>query len=442
MKNYNHIPKDNSFQINSSIDKSNSFKGFPLYKTKFENNNSSLFTHNHFGSNFRSTIQNGGILLLKKNLKSSEIVYSKNKQIFQINNNKEPMTPPKIRKIVSTMNSGTTKSLPYIDCTNNSISFQITKTNNITEGLNFHSEIKNRGIPSPLLTAKTISNSGVCFICDLYTHKDRLVRLDYCEHLICVTCFKSYYERQIELGEKEFFCPFYKCHAKVILNLSKKKYISSTYWDKIEDKSQNNKVITYSERVKESVAKYNKKHVMDIIDGDTNYISYNLVKDQFCPNCSLPTLFGLVSWKYVKCLNCLRGYCKYCFKEIDNDHFDRYGVNYCRLFSDFAARKYQGHHNKFKFVKLYFQSLGGVSISYCLLFCYWLILIHRIFPKKSFCKSNNDIASIILLRIFLIIIWLIYFIIIFIIIFFFIAFSSTFPLVIIFFDTLLAISQK
>ena len=354
MKNYNHIPKDNSLQINSSIDKSNSLKGFPLCKTKLGNNNSSLFTPNHFGSNFRSTIQNGGILLLKKTLKSSEILYSKDKQIFQINNNKEAMTAPKIKKIISTMNSGITKSLPCIDCTNNSISFPITKTNSVTEGLDSPLGIKNKGIPSFLLKTKIISNSDICFICDLYTNKDRLIHLDYCEHLICVTCFKSYYERQIDLGEKEFFCPFYKCHAKVILNIFKKKYLSSIYWDKIDHQIQNNKIIAYSERVKESVAKYNKKHVMDIIEGDSNYISYNLVKDQFCPNCSLPTLFGLLSWKYVKCLNCLRGYCKYCFKEIDNDHFDRYGVNYCKLFSDFGARKYSDHHSKCKFIKLCF----------------------------------------------------------------------------------------
>ena len=111
----------------------------------------------------------------------------------------------------------------------------------------------------------------------------------------------------------------------------------------------------------------------------------------------------------------MRGYCKYCFKEIDNDHFDRYGVNYCKLFSDFGARKYSDHHSKCKFIKLYFQSLGSISISYCLLFCYWLILVKRIFPKKNFFKFNKNIAFAILLRIFKIIIWLIYFIIVVII---------------------------
>jgi hypothetical protein len=206
-----------------------------------------------------------------------------------------------------------------------------------------------------------------CCICDFYIDKAMALT---CQHILCEKCIKSYYEHRIESGYTSLTCPIYSCGAKVE-NETIKDYISDIHYDRlIYDTSilllkgnQYSKSVLLQKHV-DIFKTYLKKNVLDIAD-DESYVLFNKFKGDFCEKCSEPALYGRLSGNKMKCLNCFSKYCKFCFKNVTDDHFDRSATKYCKIF--FRKKCIESPINERACWKNFGMAFLLIAFSYCLL---------------------------------------------------------------------------
>ena len=283
---------------------------------------------------------------------------------------------------------------------------------------------------------------SLCIICNKYfNEKNKIIILNQCNHILCKSCFKIYFEAQIEKGENDLNCPIYKCNKEIDLELIKKN-ISKKYYDIFLDNIEKKKFIKQNSKItidnileknEKIYEKFTKKHVAEITNDQEIYFSINKVKNQFCPYCGINKLFTIPQWSIIKCLNCLKFFCKYCFKEVDNDHFNKFNENYCRVYSMKNRTIKPNKKNNFLQSKniyyLFFKNLGTLIIGFFLLFIGFILYFWSFFKKKKFQFIGNLIYCF-----FLGILFFFFFNIIIII---FILFIPYFPLFTFFMDFLL-----
>ena len=154
------------------------------------------------------------------------------------------------------------------------------------------------------------------------------------------------------------------------------------------------------------------KHFFEITNDSEIYYSLNKVKNQYCPNCGIRKLFSVPQWNIIKCLNCLKWYCKFCFKEVDNDHFNKFSDKYCRVYSMknniIIGRKKKLYQSR-KISDLIIKIGGGLIIGYFMLF---FGMIFNFFSNFKQRKYNFIFIDIIIYGI-IFIIYIIFLIIIF-----------------------------
>ena len=75
---------------------------------------------------------------------------------------------------------------------------------------------------------------------------------------------------------------------------------------------------------------YSKNNVIDI-NNNKHLFNYNKCKEIFCSNCKKDALFSKFSHYFMKCLNCEHCECRFCFKDIQNGHFDINDINRCKV---------------------------------------------------------------------------------------------------------------
>ena len=188
-------------------------------------------------------------------------------------------------------------------------------------------------------------------------------------------------------------------------NIEKKKFIKQYSKYTIDN------ILDKNEKIYE---KFNKKHVAEITDDEEVYYSFNKVKNQYCPFCGINKIFTIPQWSVIKCLNCLKWYCKYCFKEVDNEHFNKFNENYCRVYSlkNKPRRKIQRTNflksNKISILIL--KAYGSLFLGYLMLFFALINVFWKLFNRK-----NNYIINIFLN--FILAIMFIFYIILLIIVF-------------------------
>jgi hypothetical protein len=131
--------------------------------------------------------------------------------------------------------------------------------------------------------------------------------------------------------------------------------------------------------------KFSKKHVAEITNDEEIYFSLNKIKNQFCPNCGTKKLFTVPQWSIIKCLNCLKWYCKYCFKEVDNSHFNKFSEKYCRVYSMKNNIIIPGKKNFFQSNKILFLLIriyASFFIGFLMLFIASFFIFIKLFKKK------------------------------------------------------------
>lgn len=185
----------------------------------------------------------------------------------------------------------------------------------------------------------------ICLICEVYFVLNQVVILT-CEHIICFNCTKLYLEEKIEEGKKKLICPLFKCNTifnddQIKMFVTEKHY--NNYLRKLELKEEKQQlIISNDEKANINIGKISqtsiddfktlsKKHVLEITNS-INFLYYSKTKEIFCKNCNEESLFGKNCRNFIKCMNCLHSYCKYCGKNYSNGHFDFTGNNYCKIF--------------------------------------------------------------------------------------------------------------
>ena len=248
-------------------------------------------------------------------------------------------------------------------------------------------------------------NNFNCIICNNYFYSiEKIVVLNKCNHKLCKYCFKTYFESEIEKGEYYLYCPLYKCRKEVNIELIKQN-VSKNYFDlflqNIEKKKfikQNSKMTIDNNILNKNELIYTKfqKHFFEITNDSEVYYSLNKIKNQYCPNCGIRKLFTVPQWNIIKCLNCLKWYCKFCFKEVDNDHFNKFSEKYCRVYSlknNTIIGKKNRYNKPKKISDLIIKIGGGLIIGYFMLF---IGLILHFFSNCKKRKNNFIFIDIII----------------------------------------------
>ena len=263
-----------------------------------------------------------------------------------------------------------------------------------------------------------IYNQHICNICDLLKPSNKFIFLPVCNHSLCINCAKSFYEDLIEKGEFNLKCPYYKCSKVLSSMLLLKNIISQKHYERLignnNNKKNNNKKVqkklnnntlqlggkqtlsSYTKGTKKSstintldkniskleintiLQKYSKKNVLSITKNDDEYIIFTMFRECFCPCCNLPSLFGKTLSNHLKCLNCFKSICKFCFKVVDTDHFNTYSQKCCKNYrfflwknkhsSTFTQKRYNG----------YFENLCLFFVSYILFVVFLYFLLFKI----------------------------------------------------------------
>ena len=190
----------------------------------------------------------------------------------------------------------------------------------------------------------------ICFICDEFSILHKSISAE-CRHPICTRCFKAYYEEKIEEGFKTFKCAIFKCNYfftyDVVRSLISVKHIINleNNIDKVRIESPiasgSRNYINYLSQTKDFLSiknysdpinkLYTQKHGLAITNNDS-FLHFQKAKDQYCSVCFEPALYGKGASKFVKCLNCLFKFCKYCLKEFKADHLNINSFNYCKVY--------------------------------------------------------------------------------------------------------------
>jgi hypothetical protein len=210
---------------------------------------------------------------------------------------------------------------------------EITNSNNLLVSKNGSGSNHINALQISNLTSMTKYRS--CCICDFYI--DKSVSLSPCQHALCEKCLKSFYENRIEAGYTTLMCPIYSCGSTVQFEQIKA-YISDVHYERLVYDStlllvrgnQYSKSVVLMKHV-DLFKTYLKKNVLDISD-DNSYVLFNKFKGEFCEKCQEPALYGRLSGNMIKCLNCFNKYCKFCFKNVTDDHFDRSANKHCKIF--------------------------------------------------------------------------------------------------------------
>ena len=203
----------------------------------------------------------------------------------------------------------------------------LTENGNLINQVNDDNDYENM---NENLTSRITSS---CLICEKITPKSNLYHSTMCSHGICRKCIKLYYEDKIEDGIIDNFkCPVYSCKGHFNESLIKV-FISSKLFNIAIDKQDkcNNNNNSLSETSIDTVKMYQEEHVLDINDNKTFFL-YPKEKLNACPRCKKEALFGKTNYYFVKCLNCQMKMCRWCLKEFDDDHFDLFKVNHCRVY--------------------------------------------------------------------------------------------------------------
>ena len=166
-------------------------------------------------------------------------------------------------------------------------------------------------------------------------------------------CGKAYLEQKIEEGEKRLKCPFFKCNYIIsediltnlvtakhmenykiklaIVNLNSPMGSGTVDTNRINIISNPNDFLSCKVNSETKLKHYLQKHVFDMSNNESFFI-FNKAKEQYCARCYEPSLFGKNGSKFVKCLNCMLKFCKFCSKEITSDHFNVAAFNYCKVY--------------------------------------------------------------------------------------------------------------
>ena len=229
-----------------------------------------------------------------------------------------------------------------------------------------------------------------CSICDIaYTSSLSYVAECYI-HILCKKCAKCFFEKKIESGAKELFCPFISCGKKFSKNQAKK-FLSQSHINLLEDKKEKNdnlnsiKFLNEDENEKH-IKIYSKNHVIDINNNKLLY-NFNKSKDLYCSKCHKYALFCREKQNFMRCLNCHYKQCKYCFKEYTKEHFDMISQNYCKVYyrNDDILR------NKLSIIiNLLKQILFVLAIFFLSIITPWMLSKKYLTNSLLKRKSNND----------------------------------------------------
>ena len=98
-------------------------------------------------------------------------------------------------------------------------------------------------------------------------------------------------------------------------------------------------------------------------------------------------LYGKNSKPFVKCLNCLKKYCKYCFKIYENGHIEHDSKNRCKVF-------YRRRNDNKKINGFWFKFLQNILMligSFLLISTFFIIRM-----KKTY--QNNNFSFLVLIK--------------------------------------------
>jgi RNase P subunit RPR2 len=222
----------------------------------------------------------------------------------------------------------------------------------------------------------------ICLICDVYFNPLQVLILE-CNHIFCANCTKLFFEEKIEEGKKEIKCPLFRC-PQIIVTLIVQKYVTEKHFNnflkKLEINDEKLVNLIQDEKMTFNLAKksttflepidfknYSKKHVFEITS-NISFLYYSKSKEVYCKNCNEEALFGKNCRNFIKCMNCLKTFCKYCGKNYVAGHFDFSGNNYCKIFFRRNCKYLPTVRNKFKealsdfmvFILGYFVLILGV----------------------------------------------------------------------------------
>jgi len=137
--------------------------------------------------------------------------------------------------------------------------------------------------------------------------------------------------------------------------------------------------------------KYMFQNIMEI-RSTQSFLDFQRIKEKFCRECNEPALFNRYGKNIMKCLNCLKVKCKYCLKEIDENHFKLSGFNYCKVFYRRTLKlKYENPRSQKNLIKNFLMSFLLYSIAYFLLIANCIFNFRNLISKIIF---RNDFTSI------------------------------------------------
>ncbi len=249
---------------------------------------------------------------------------------------------------------------------------------------------------------------NICNICDLLKPLNKLITLSNCNHSLCYNCAKSYYEDLIEMGDFNLKCPYYQCGKKLSSVNFLKNIISKIHYERLtgENNDQtNNKnrnlqlggkktISSYNKLTKKSstlntmdgkkvsrtelnliLQKYSKNNVLSITKNDDEYLLYTMYRECFCPCCNLPCLFGKTLSNHLKCLNCFKSICKFCFKIVDTDHFNTLSQKCCKNYRIFLWKNKNSHKFNHKRFNGTWENFGLYFVSYIMFVIFLFVLL-------------------------------------------------------------------
>ena len=255
-----------------------------------------------------------------------------------------------------------------------------------------------------------------CYICENYYLSDYITLQIPCEHKFCQSCGKLFYEEKIEQGQFDNFqCGITKCNIiipeTIIDNL-----ISKTHYDVITKKKEEllspqtkqysnantenlilNKIVDFNCNLKsffdknkfQNILNYSLKNVCDINTNEI-FFQYSKNKNQICPNCKEMNLYGKNTKPFVKCLNCLKKYCKYCFKIYEAGHIENDSKNRCKVF----YRRIKENKNNNSCFNKFLQNILMLIGSFLIISTFFIIKM-----KKTY--QNNNCSFLVLFKILL-----------------------------------------
>jgi hypothetical protein len=255
-----------------------------------------------------------------------------------------------------------------------------------------------------------------CYICENYYLSDYITLQIPCEHKFCQSCGKLFYEEKIEQGQFDNFqCGITKCNIiipeTIIDNL-----ISKTHYDVITKKKEEllspqtkqysnantenlilNKIVDFNRNLKsffdknkfQNILNYSLKNVCDINTNEI-FFQYSKNKNQICPNCKEMNLYGKNTKPFVKCLNCLKKYCKYCFKIYEAGHIENDSKNRCKVF----YRRIKENKNNNSCFNKFLQNILMLIGSFLIISTFFIIKM-----KKTY--QNNNCSFLVLFKILL-----------------------------------------